>query len=74
MTYSSKGSKIIETVDKSRWKKVIVIYIYIYIYIYIIIGKIEKKNPIRFQIGIKLESDFMPCVPSKSKFLNFCVK
>ena len=40
MTYSSKGSKIIETVDKSRWKKVIVIYIYIYI----IIGKVEKKS------------------------------
>ena len=38
MTYSSKGSKIIETVDKSRWKKVIVIYIYI------IIGKVEKKS------------------------------
>ena len=61
MTYSSKGSKIIETVDKSRQKKVIVIYIYI------IIGKIEKKNPIRFQ----LEFNFVSRVPSNLNFFKF---
>ena len=46
-------------------KKIQVYKSSIYIYIYIIK---PRENPIRFQIGIKLESDFTPCVPSNLSF------
>ena len=42
-------------------------FIYIYIYIY---AKL-KKNLIRFQIGILLEFNFKPCVPSIYNFKIF---
>ena len=40
------------------------LYIYIYIYIYIKL----KENSIKFQIGIQLESNFAPHVPSNLIF------
>ena len=36
-------------------------------YIYILIGKL-RENPIRFQIGIRLESNFVLHVSSNLKF------
>ena len=39
----------------------------LYIYIYILIDK-AKKNPIRYQIRIQMESNFAPCVPSNLSF------
>ena len=42
-------------------------YKLVYIYIYILIDK-AKKNPIRYQIRIQMESNFAPCVPSNLSF------
>ena len=39
----------------------------IYIYIYIYQAKM-KENPIKFQIGIQLESNFVPRVASNLSF------
>ena len=37
----------------------------IYIYIY---KTMPRENSIRFQIGIQLESNFMPCISSNLSF------
>ena len=33
-----------------------------------------RENPIRFQIGIQLESNFAPCFLANLNSLNFCAK
>ena len=49
-------------------------YKLVYIYIYIYIKKIPKlrENLIRFQIGIQLDPNFVPCIPSNLSFKYLC--